>query len=83
MIVPMDSINSLLKQRDMSEPDEIAKLKKYISDTYDYDSTITLNGTTIVIGVSSSSLVSSLRYSIPELRRKLNIEHKLIVRRTI
>jgi hypothetical protein len=79
----MDSINNILSKRSVNEPPEIAKIKKYIKDTYDYDCVVSTKGKTLVVGVTNSSLLTSLRYSLPQIRISLSIEQDIIVRRVV
>ncbi|HEY4963432.1 MAG TPA: hypothetical protein VIH90_01920 [Candidatus Saccharimonadales bacterium] len=79
----MDSINNILSRREVDEPSEIARIKKYVKDKYDYDCIVSTKGNSLVIGVANSSLLTSLRYHLPELKKSLRIEQELVVRRVV
>lgn len=76
----MESINSVLSNRDFKEPEEISRLKDYISKKYDADSQIKISQKGLVIMVRNSSLANTLRLSLPEIQKQLKIEQKLFIR---
>jgi hypothetical protein len=79
----MDSINHILTRREVNEPPEFSRIKKYLKDKYDYDCMLTIKGKSLVIGVSNSSLLSTLRYDLPNLKRELSITQDITLRRIV
>lgn len=79
----MDSINNILSNRDYSEPAEIEKLKKYIWDNYKHQSTVAISGKSIVVGVSSSALLTSIRFRLPEIKKELRIDQPVRLKRNV
>jgi hypothetical protein len=76
----MESINTVLSNRDFAEPEEILRLKAYISRKYDSASQIRISQKGLIISVKSSSLANVIRLSLPEIQRQLSIEQKLFIR---
>jgi hypothetical protein len=76
----MDSLTDILSNKQFAEPDELTKLKKFIKDEYSSAASISINGQSIIISVKSSSLASSLRLRLPEIKRKLSIEQPIRLR---
>jgi hypothetical protein len=79
----MDSLNTLLGSRDFRQPPEIERLKLFIKENYNQSAEISLNGKTIVVGVASSALASSLRYRLPEIKRTLKIDQKITLKSSL
>jgi hypothetical protein len=76
----MDSINTILGDKDFKEPEEFEKLKDYIESIYGSRPEIRLNPKGLVIVVASSGLANSLRLNLPELKRQLNIDQNINIR---
>jgi hypothetical protein len=76
----MDSLNSILGDKNFDKPTEIDELKRFIRDNYQSESEILIRGHRIIISVSSSALANSLRLRMPEIKRELKIERDLSFR---
>lgn len=76
----MDSINQILGDKQFNEPEEFERLKKFIDDEYSSEATLAINGKYIVISVPSSSLASSLRLRLPEIKSDLKIDRPIRLR---
>lgn len=76
----MDSIKSLLGDKDFSEPEEINNLKQYIKSQYDSYCEIRLNPKGLTIIVESSALANTLRLALPKIQRELSISQGVFVR---
>ncbi|HEY1644917.1 MAG TPA: hypothetical protein VGF75_00850 [Candidatus Saccharimonadales bacterium] len=76
----MDSLSAILGNKDFSEPEEITKLKGYISAKYNSTSEIRQNPKGLTIVVGSSALASALRLNMPQMKRELNISLPLTIR---
>jgi hypothetical protein len=76
----MDSIFSILGDKDFDEPPEIGAVKKYIRDEYDTEVGVMIHGQSIIISVSSAALANTLRLRAPEMKRRLQIYKRLSFR---
>jgi len=76
----MDSISSILGDREFNEPESIEKLKGYIESTYSSQPRIRLNTKGLTIIVDSSSLANTLRLELPKIKRQLDIKDNLNIR---
>lgn len=75
----MDSINTILGDKDFKEPEEIKKLKAHIETIYGSKPEIRVHPKGLVIVVSSSSLANTLRLNMPEIKRTLNINQNISI----
>jgi hypothetical protein len=76
----MDSISSILGDKDFTEPEEVGRLKDYIKSTYNSKSEIRVQPKGLVIIVTSSALAGTLRLNMPEIKRRLNIDVAISIR---
>lgn len=76
----MDSISSILGNKEFNEPPEIEKLKRYVFKTYGYTPMIRINQKGLVVIVNSSALASTLRLSLPAIKRELDIHMVINIR---
>jgi len=76
----MDSIIDILGSRDFDEPAELSSIKKLIEDEYSIKPTVAKRGDSIVITLPSASMASALRLRGPEIKRRCQIDKKLIFR---
>ncbi|MDL2363570.1 MAG: hypothetical protein QFB86_04290 [Patescibacteria group bacterium] len=77
----MDSLFSILSNKDFDEPPEIASVKKYISDEFKVDASIQLRGNDLIVTVTGASLVNTLRLRGPDMKRRCNlVDRKIIFR---
>ncbi|MEI6755898.1 MAG: hypothetical protein WCK80_02725 [bacterium] len=76
----MDSLFSILGDRNFDEPAEIASVKKYIADEYKVDASVQVRSNDIIGTVPGAGLVSSLRLRGPEIKRRCQLDKKLIFR---
>jgi hypothetical protein len=75
----MDSIKTILQNKNFNQPDFINDIKKYILDNYQEDSLVQAGQKNIKIYVRSSALANTLRLHQIEMIEKLSIiEFKLI-----
>ena len=73
----MDSLSSLLSNKNLKEPQELKKLIAYIKTKYDSDILAAINNQGITITVKSAPLASILRLNLPEIRKKLKINQSI------
>ncbi len=77
----MDSLFSILSNKDFDEPPEIASVKKYILDEFKVDAAIQVRAESLIIIVPSAALVNTLRLRGPEIKRRCQLlDRKLIFR---
>ena len=76
----MDSIFSILGNKDFDEPPEISSVKKYVFDEFGVKPTVKVSGTDIVISVPNAALITTLRLRGPEIKRRCQLDKKLIFR---
>lgn len=74
----MDSLFNILGNRDFDEPAEIASIKKYIMDNFKVEAQVQVRSNDIVVTVPGAGLVSSLRLRGPEIKRRCQLDKKLI-----
>jgi hypothetical protein len=70
----MDSLASILGQSDWQEPEVIAKIKAYVSDTFQASVNVGINRSSIIISAPSASLVNALRLHTTELKKIIGSE---------
>lgn len=76
----MDSLFSILSGKNFDEPPEIASVKKYVYDEFKSEAGVAVRGDTIVITVASAALVNTLRLRGPEIKRRCQLDKKLVFR---
>lgn len=76
----MDSLFSILSDKDFSEPPEIASIKKYVHDEFKVEASVKLSGENLIVSVPSPALVNTLRLRSPEIKRRCQLDRKLIFR---
>lgn len=76
----MDSLFTILSHKNFDEPPEAASIKKFVYDEYKTDVRVTVRDNDISIQVPSGALASTLRLRAPELKRRCQIDKKLIFR---
>ena len=76
----MDSLFNILSHKNFDEPPEAASIKKFVYDEYKTDVGVTVRDNDISIQVPSAALANTLRLRAPELKRRCQIDKKLIFR---
>ncbi len=76
----MDSLNSILGQKDFDEPPEMASIKKYVQDEFQIAVSVLVRDKDIVIDVPSAALANTLRLRGPEIKRRCQIDKRLTFR---
>ena len=79
-MVTMDSLNSILSNKDFDEPPEISSIKKYVQDEFQTDVSVMVREKDIIIGVSNAALANTLRLRSPEIKRRCQLDKRLIFR---
>lgn len=76
----MDSLASLISEKDFQEPPEIAAIKRYVHDTYDSEVGVQVRDTDILVLVDSAALASRLRYDTPALQTAATTKKRIVLR---
>lgn len=76
----MDSIKSILGNKDFDEPPEISGIKKYVQTEFGLAVGVQVREHDIIISVPSSSLANALRLRSPELKRRCQLNKRLTFR---
>jgi hypothetical protein len=74
-----ESIESLLKKRDYSEPEEISIIRDYVFKKYGKVPGLKIAGKKIIICVPSAALAGALRMDLHELSKKIKTKHELTI----
>jgi hypothetical protein len=78
----MDSLFNILSTKDFDEPPEIQSIKKYVQDNFKKDVSVQVREKDIIIGVPGAALAGTLRLRAPDMKRRCQIDKKLIFRIT-
>lgn len=76
----MDSLRSILSDKDFDEPSEIASIKKYVKDEFQADVSVMVRDRDIVVGVPNAALANTLRLRSPEIKRRCQTTKRLTFR---
>jgi hypothetical protein len=76
----MDSLKSILDDYDFSTPPEVDAIKRYIKKEFNMTPRITMQAQSIIISVHSASLANTLRLRSPDLKRRCQIDKRLVFR---
>jgi hypothetical protein len=76
----MDSLFKILSNKDFDEPPEISSIKKYVLEEFHTDVGVQVREQNIVISVPSAALANTLRLRSPEIKRRCQLDKKLIFR---
>lgn len=76
----MDSLSSILGNKDFDEPPEISSIKKYVKDEFQTDVSVQVRDKDIVVVVPSSALANTLRLRRLEMERRCQLDKKLVFR---
>lgn len=75
-----DSLGSLLSQRELFEPPEIARIKRFLMAEYQVGAQVGISGDKIVISVKGAALAGTLRMRLLELEQVAQTTKRLIIR---
>lgn len=74
-----ESIESLLKKRNYSEPEEISIIRDFVFKKYGKVPGLKISGNRIIISVPSAALAGSLRMDLHTLSKKIKTKHELSI----
>lgn len=76
----MDSLFSILSDKNFDEPPEIASIKKYVEDEFKAQVKVQVREGNIIVTVPNASLAGTLRMRVPEIKRRCQIDKRLTFR---
>lgn len=76
----MDSLHSILSNKDFDEPPESRAIKKYVREQFNEHVAVTIREREIIIAAPSAALANTLRLRILALRKLVGTERRLIFR---
>ena len=76
----MDSLFSILGHKNFDEPPEAASIKKFVQDEYKTAVSVTVRELDISVQVPSAALANTLRLRVPEIKRRCQIDKKIMFR---
>ncbi len=79
-IVAMDSLNNILSLKDFDEPPEVQGIKKYVQEAFQTKVSVMVREKDIIISVPSASLANTLRLRAPEMKRRCQVDKRLVFR---
>lgn len=79
-IYHMDSLQELLGSYSPKEPPEVLAVKQYIQQTFNYPSSVGIQGEALVVTVASAALANTLRYHMAALRTAAQTDKKIVFR---
>lgn len=76
----MDSLHSILSNKDFDEPPEMSSIKKYVQDEFQIAVTVLVRERDIVVGVPNAAVANTLRLRGPEIKRRCQLDKRLTFR---
>lgn len=76
----MDSLFSILGDKNFDEPPEMTAIKKYVQDEFNTRVSVQVREKDIVVEVPSAALAGTLRMRAPEIKRRCQLDKKLTFR---
>lgn len=76
----MDSLGSILGDKDFDEPPEMSSIKKYVQDEFKVAVSVLVRDNDIVIGVPNAALANTLRLRGPDIKRRCQTDKRLTFR---
>lgn len=76
----MNSLNDILGQKNFDEPPEVAAIKKYVLDTFHTEVSVLVRERDLVVTVPSAALANTLRLRSPEIKRRCQLDKRLLFR---
>ncbi|MEK7059160.1 MAG: hypothetical protein AAB971_00145 [Patescibacteria group bacterium] len=73
----MDSLHSILSNKDFDEPPEMTAIKKYVKDEFDIAVGVLVRDKDIVISVPNAALANTLRLRGPEIKRRCQLDKRI------
>jgi hypothetical protein len=74
------SLFSILSDRNFDEPPEMLAIKKYVQDEFKAEVIVQIRDKDIVIVVPNAALAGTLRMRSPEIKRRCQLDKRLVFR---
>jgi hypothetical protein len=76
----MDSLLSILQNKDFDERPEMSSIKKYVHDEFGIEVSVQVRDRDIVVGVPNAALANTLRLRSPEMKRRCQLTKRITFR---
>ncbi len=76
----MDSLFTILSNKDFDEPPEMTSIKKYVQDEFQVTVSVMVRERDIVIQVPNAALATTLRLRGPDIKRRCQLDKRLTFR---
>lgn len=76
----MDSIKDILVTKNLDEPTEVAALRDYVQQLFQYVPEVRINSKTITVVVPHGKMASELRLREMEITRRCQLTKKLFIK---
>jgi hypothetical protein len=76
----MDSLFTILSNKDFDEPPEISSIKKYIQDEFQASASVQVRDKDIIVTVPDAALAGTLRMRSPDIKRRCQLDKRLVFR---
>lgn len=76
----MDSLQDLLSGYSAKEPEEVAAIKRFVTETFNASCSVSVQDKTLTITVRSAALANSLRLRTLALQEACHTDKRLIFR---
>ena len=76
----MDSLFSILGNKNFDEPPESASIKKFVHAEYQGAVEVLVRSKDIVVTAQSAALINTLRLRSPEIKRRCQLTKRLVFR---
>jgi hypothetical protein len=76
----MDSLFSILGNKNFDEPPEMASIKKYVQDEFKVSVGVQVRDRDIIVIVPNAALANTLRLRGPEIKRRCQLSKRLTFR---
>ena len=76
----MDSLSSILSNKDFDQPPEMSAIKKYVQDEFGVSVSVLIRDKDIVVSVPNAALINTLRLRGPEIKRRCQLDKRLTFR---
>ncbi len=76
----MDSLQSILADKNFTPPDELAAVKDYVKRIYDSPCSVWVKGDSLILSVRNSALSGTIFLERGKLIRACNLNKKLVIR---
>ena len=76
----MDSLFTILSDKNFDEPPEMSSVKKYMQDEFKADVPVQVRDKDIVVTVPNAAMAGALRMRVPEMKRRCQLSKRVTIR---